>query len=86
MKCKSVFSRAFVLALLFLPQVIYPLLAQAQSNSSTIKGLVHAENNQPIVGASVIIRNRQTNFTLGTKTDTSGFFTAANGTRNKYTH
>lgn len=76
MKRKFALLRAFVAALLFLPQVIYPFLAQAQSNSSTVKGLVHAENNQPIVGASVIIRNRQTNFTLGTKTDTAGIFTA----------
>lgn len=75
MKCKSVFSRAFVLALLFLPQVIYPLFASGQAGSSTVKGIVHNETNQPVVGASVMVRNKQTNFTLGTKTDTAGFFT-----------
>ena len=75
MKCKLSPS-AFITIFLLCVQVFRPFSSQAQENLPVIKGIVHSENNQPLIGASVIIRNQQTNFTTGTKTDTLGVFTA----------
>ena len=77
MKCKLAPFRAFIVALLFLHQVLHPFSTRAQAHLSVVKGIVHNENNQPLIGASVIIRNRQTNFTSGTKTDSIGVFNAS---------
>src|SRR5438128_84122 len=68
-------SRAVLLALLFLTQILPPNSAKAQENASLVKGIVHGANSEPLVGASIIIRNHTTNFTSGTKTDASGIFT-----------
>ena len=46
----------------------------AQEKTSVVKGLVQSDNNVPLAGVSVILRNSKTNFTLGTSTDSSGSF------------
>ena len=49
--------------------------ARAQGKTSLVNGIVQNNNNQPLPGVSVIIRNTKTNFTSGTSTDSSGVFT-----------
>ena len=46
----------------------------AQDKTSQVKGQVKNENNDPVQGVSVILRNSKTNFTLGTSSDSSGAF------------
>lgn len=75
MKCKLPQCRASLIALLILMQVLQFFSVKAQDNLSVVKGIVHTETNQPLINASVLIRNSQTNFTSGTKTDTAGVFT-----------
>jgi TonB-linked SusC/RagA family outer membrane protein len=70
------FYRAPAIALFFLIPMFYSTTASAQQSATTVKGIVHTANNNPIPNVSVIIRNNKTNFTTGTKTDTSGIFTA----------
>ena len=69
-------SRACLIALYFSTQLLAPFVARSQENYSEVKGLVHSENNEPVIGASVTIRNTQTNFTAGVQTDTAGIFSA----------
>jgi TonB-linked SusC/RagA family outer membrane protein len=57
--------------------MLYSINSFAQQSPSTVKGIVHGDNNQPLSGVTVIIRNKQTNFTTGTNTDTSGLFKAS---------
>ncbi|HZG24249.1 MAG TPA: TonB-dependent receptor, partial [Chitinophagaceae bacterium] len=57
-----------MLLLSFLP--LSALIAQ-----SSVRGMVQNSNNEPLSGASVIIRNTATNFRSGTSTDSSGTFT-----------
>ncbi len=47
----------------------------AQEKPSLVKGIVTDNNNEPLSGVSVIIRNTKTNFTAGTTTDSPGNFT-----------
>jgi TonB-dependent starch-binding outer membrane protein SusC len=75
MICRLLKCRAAIIALLVLLQVLYSYSVKAQGNLSTVIGMVHGDNNQPLVNASVVIRNSQSNFTSGTKTDSSGRFT-----------
>lgn len=42
--------------------------------ASQVKGVVHNNNNEPLAGVSVIIRNTKSNFSSGTTTDSSGVF------------
>ena len=77
MKSTLTAIRACLVALLFLSQILWPLSSTAQQSISVVKGIVHNESNQPLVDASVVIRNSQTNFTTGTKTDSLGVFTAS---------
>jgi len=46
----------------------------AQEKTSQVKGQVKNENNDPVQGVSVILRNSKTNFTLGTSSDSTGAF------------
>ncbi len=59
--------------------IIHPGLSgiKAQENASMIKGMVQNDNNQPLPGVSVILRNTKNNFTSGTSTDSSGVFSFA---------
>ncbi len=75
MKIRLLQIRAAFIALLFFSQ-IYPFVTHAQDNLSTVRAVVHGENNQPLAGVSVSIRNSQTGFSTATKTDTSGVFIA----------
>ena len=75
MRFNPLTSRALLLALLILTQILPPTVARAQNTTSFVKGIVHGDNNEPLNGATVIIRNNKTNFTSGTKTDSSGIFT-----------
>jgi TonB-dependent starch-binding outer membrane protein SusC len=75
MRCKLLQCRVTIIALLILTQVLHFSSVKAQDNLSIVKGIVHGENNQPLINASVVIRNSQSNFTSGTKTDTAGIFT-----------
>jgi TonB-dependent starch-binding outer membrane protein SusC len=74
MKIKLLCARAPLLALLTI-LMLQSLFSHAQENNSVIKGAVHGENNQPVAGASVLIRNSRSNFSSGTKTDAAGIFT-----------
>lgn len=62
--------------LLFFAQLLHLHPAHAQESLSTVKGIVHGELNEPLAGVSVVIRNTSSNFTTGTKTDSTGLFTA----------
>ncbi|HWJ28313.1 MAG TPA: TonB-dependent receptor plug domain-containing protein, partial [Flavisolibacter sp.] len=68
-------SGAALLALLIFMQLWVPSQAKAQLTSSIVTGIVKGVNNEPLVGVSVVVRNKKTNFTSGTRTDTSGVFT-----------
>lgn len=76
MKLKSYNSQAFILLILFLMQVLLPFFSSAQETAGLVKGIVHGDNNQPLIGASVTIRNTKTKFTSGASTDSTGVFTA----------
>lgn len=68
--------RVPLLALFSLLQIFRPSAARAQETNSTVKGIVHGPGNEPLAGASVVVRNKKTNFTSGTKTDSTGIFTS----------
>lgn len=46
----------------------------SQDKTSVVKGMVQNNNNEPLPGVSIIIRNTKTNVTSGTSTDSSGNF------------
>lgn len=76
MICKLPLTRAFITAFLFFTQIIICPFSHAQEGFTDVKGIVHGENGQPVVGASVVIHNSKTNFASGTTSDTSGLFIA----------
>lgn len=51
-----------------------PLYSIAQDKVSLVKGVVVNNDNEILVGVSVIIRNTKTNFTAGASTDSAGSF------------
>ncbi|MFT4024980.1 MAG: TonB-dependent receptor plug domain-containing protein, partial [Flavihumibacter sp.] len=63
-------------ALLLFTQIGIYTASYAQNGFTDVRGIVHDENDQPVMGATVVIRNSQTNFTSGTTTDSTGIFTA----------
>ncbi len=69
-------KQTFIGVLLTVTLCLTTFFVQAQEKLSIVKGIVHGENDQPLPGVSVIIRNNKTNFTLGTSTDSTGLFTA----------
>lgn len=77
MRLTIVNSRAFLLPLLLLGQLLFFSPAGAQQNS-TVTGVVSNEKNQPLGSVTVVARNAKTNFTAGTSTDSSGVFTFNN--------
>jgi TonB-dependent starch-binding outer membrane protein SusC len=74
-KIKLSSAKATFIVILCLLQTFQPLVAGAQGGTGVIKGTVTGDNNQPVAGASVIVQNNQSNFSTGTKTDSSGIFT-----------
>lgn len=73
MKIKLFSSGGPLLALLWI-MILQPFISRAQQNNGVVKGTVRGENNQPVAGASVIIRNSQNSFKSGTNTDAAGIF------------
>lgn len=74
MRINRINSRSDVFALILLLFILHSSNLHAQ-NTSIIKGVVQNNNNEPLSGVSVIVRNSKTNFTSGTSTDSSGIFT-----------
>lgn len=74
MMYKLPLKKALITALLFFAQIFIYSSAHAQEGFTDVKGIVHDEAGLAVVGASVVIRNSQTNFTTGTTTDTAGIF------------
>jgi len=66
---------AKIFALTVLLFILNALNLHAQSQTAEVKGVVQNNNNEPLPGVSVIIRNTKTNFSSGTSTDSSGGFT-----------
>jgi TonB-linked SusC/RagA family outer membrane protein len=75
MRLTIVNPRAFILPLVFLCQLLFPSLTNAQEKNSTVTGVVSNEQNEPLRGVTVIARNTKTNFSAGSNTDTAGVFT-----------
>ena len=62
--------------MLFLFSILAFQNLSAQQPHVTVNGLVQtSDNNEPVSGVSVVVRNTKTNFTLGTTTDSTGVFT-----------
>ncbi|MBO9201859.1 MULTISPECIES: SusC/RagA family TonB-linked outer membrane protein [Niastella] len=71
-------SRAIVLPLLFLSNLLFLTPTHAQQKNSTVTGVVSNEKNQPLVHVTVVARNTKTNFAAGASSDTAGVFTFTN--------
>jgi len=65
-KCLPVLFTLFFLCTAF--------FTRAQSQGNEVKGFVKDDAGQPIAGATVTVKNLQTDFTAGTQTDATGFF------------
>lgn len=59
---------------LFISQLFNSFTVTAQEKLCVVKGIVHGDNNQLLIGVSVVIRNSKSNFTSGTITDSAGVF------------
>ncbi|MEJ7826665.1 MAG: TonB-dependent receptor [Segetibacter sp.] len=75
MKFNSIKFRASFYAFVFLLFILKASDINAQEKTSLVKGIVTDNNGEPLAGVSAILRNTKTNFTTGTSTDASGFFT-----------
>src|SRR4051812_32033282 len=69
MKIKLLFPGGPLLALLWM-LFLLPLISNAQEKNSIVRGTVRGINNQPVAGASVIIKGSQ----IGTTTNQQGEF------------
>lgn len=74
MRFKLLKSKGQSFALWFLPLFLLSLFARAQESPGTIRGVIHDNNNRPVSGANVVVRNTKTNFSAGASTDTAGVF------------
>lgn len=62
-------------AAIALTVLLFMFISPVQAQEKTmVKGIVQNNNNEPIPGVSVVIRNTKTNFTSGTSTDSTGNF------------
>jgi TonB-linked SusC/RagA family outer membrane protein len=66
-------SKVYACAITLLVLIISSCL-QAQDKTSVVKGLVQDNNNNPVGGVSVTIRNTKNNFTSGVNADSAGVF------------
>lgn len=66
-------SRAFILPVLLLSQLLLLSSVNAQQNG-TVRGVVSNDKNQPLANITVVARNTKTNFAAGANTDTGGVF------------
>ncbi|MCS3797127.1 SusC/RagA family TonB-linked outer membrane protein [Niastella sp. OAS944] len=78
MRLTIVKSRAIVLPLIILCQLLMLSQANAQQKTSTVTGVVSNEKNLPLPNVTVVVRNAETNFMAGTTTDTAGVFSFNN--------
>lgn len=72
---KQVYQQLTAACLLFL------LLAPAtfaQDKPPAVKGVVRNETEEPLLGVSVVVQNRQTKYTAATQTDATGMFAFTN--------
>lgn len=67
----------YLVALLALTLLTTPLAAQSQANTGLVRGVVMNSSGQPVSGASVTLRQSQTNFTRNTVSNERGVFVAA---------
>jgi TonB-linked SusC/RagA family outer membrane protein len=75
---KCIKSRGQTIALIAVLMLGGALSASAQNVTSSVKGLVESSLGRPIPGASVLLKNNQTNFVAGTDTDSAGMFRFTN--------
>ncbi len=61
--------------LIFLTFILPASHLFSQETTSLVKGIVQTDNDAPLTGVSVFIRNTKNNFTAGASTDSSGIFT-----------
>lgn len=66
--------RVFFYALISMFFILSSSYLIAQKKTSLVKGLVQTDNNAPLTGVSVVLRNTRNNFTSGVSTDSSGIF------------
>lgn len=71
----KLFKPGLYLALLFLVMLCQTIDVSAQDKTNVVKGVVLNAQKAPLAGVSVVLRNAKTNFSTGTRTDTSGVFT-----------
>src|SRR4030095_6028440 len=64
-------------AIFLLSSLVSSVSMSAQEKSSTVTGIVHGNNSEPLAGVTVTARNTKTNFATGTATDSSGMFNFA---------
>ncbi|MEO5997736.1 MAG: TonB-dependent receptor [Chitinophagaceae bacterium] len=74
MRFKYFKSRAVPYSLMLFISIFSVAELYAQVQTGIVKGVIQNSANEPLSGASVVIRNAKTNFTSGTTTDTSGNF------------
>lgn len=74
MRINQIFTKALLVALIHLFYTLYSTSSTAQSVINVVKGIVQNNNNEPLPGVSVVIKNSKTNYTSGTSTDSSGNF------------
>ena len=74
-----------VICLLAIGALAVPVFGQAQSTTGTIEGTVLDANNAAVPGASVEVKNSETNFTKSFSSDEDGRFVALNLPPGKYT-
>lgn len=75
MRLKRLSPHVLLLNISFLVHLFCATPAVAQDGNSVVRGIVQGDNNKPLSGVSVVIRNSKTNFTSGTVTDSAGVFT-----------
>ncbi|HTE12304.1 MAG TPA: TonB-dependent receptor plug domain-containing protein, partial [Chitinophagaceae bacterium] len=76
MKFNFIKLRALPAVLVILCSSLASLPVLAQQSHVAVNGVVQSvNNNEPLPGISVIVRNTKTNFTSGTTTDSTGAFT-----------
>src|SRR5689334_17521708 len=83
MKRKLLLFRAFTTALFLLICLFNSLQSRAQQ-SGVVTGTVRGVNNQPLADVSVQVRNAQSKFSVGTKTDAAGQFSVTAPTGDSY--
>ena len=72
---KHVYQQLTAACLFFL---LLSQAAFAQDKPPAVKGVVRNETEQPMVGVSVVVQNRQTKYSAATQTDVTGMFVFTN--------